>query len=88
MAACCRLEFSVSSPLEALSALACPDVVHLQLPFNVLDWRWRKAGFKTCLASRPNVTVHARSTYLQGILASNDVRVWPKNRRRLSAGAH
>ena len=72
------LGVSVSSPLEALAALACPDVVHLQLPFNLLDWRWRKAGFKTCLASRPNVTIHARSTFLQGILASNDVRVWPK----------
>jgi spore coat polysaccharide biosynthesis protein SpsF len=72
------LGVSVSSPLEALSALACPDVVHLQLPFNLLDWRWRKAGFKTCLASRRNVTIHARSTFLQGILASNDVNVWPK----------
>jgi spore coat polysaccharide biosynthesis protein SpsF len=72
------LGVSVSSPLEALAALACPDVVHLQLPFNLLDWRWRKAGFKTCLASRQNVTIHARSTFLQGILASNDVSVWPK----------
>lgn len=72
------LGVSVSSPLEALSALACPDVVHLQLPFNLLDWRWRKAGFKTCLASRGNVTIHARSTFLQGILASSDVNVWPK----------
>jgi aryl-alcohol dehydrogenase-like predicted oxidoreductase len=72
------LGVSVQNPLEALAALACPDVVHLQLPFNLLDWRWRKAGFKTCLASRHNVTVHARSTYLQGILASNDVRVWPR----------
>jgi spore coat polysaccharide biosynthesis protein SpsF len=72
------LGVSVSSPLEALAALACPDVVHLQLPFNLLDWRWRKAGFKTCLASRPNVTIHARSTFLQGILASNDANVWPK----------
>jgi spore coat polysaccharide biosynthesis protein SpsF len=72
------LGVSVSSPLEALAALACPDVVHLQLPFNLLDWRWRKAGFKTCLASRPNITIHARSTFLQGILASSDVDVWPR----------
>jgi spore coat polysaccharide biosynthesis protein SpsF len=72
------LGVSVQSPLEALGALACPDVAHLQLPFNLLDWRWRKAGFKTCLASRPNVTIHSRSTYLQGILASGDVAVWPK----------
>jgi spore coat polysaccharide biosynthesis protein SpsF len=64
------LGVSVQSPLEALGALACPDVIHLQLPFNLLDWRWRKAGFKACLAARPNVTIHARSIYLQGILAS------------------
>ena len=46
------LGVSVSSPLEALSALACPDVVHLQLPFNLLDWRWREGGFQDvpCLA--------------------------------------
>jgi aryl-alcohol dehydrogenase-like predicted oxidoreductase len=72
------LGVSVQTPLEALAALVCPDVVHLQLPFNLLDWRWRKAGFKMCLASRRNVTIHARSTYLQGILASSDVNVWPR----------
>lgn len=72
------LGVSVQSPLEALMALASPDVAHLQLPFNVLDWRWRKAGFRTCLAARPNVTVHARSAFLQGILASSDPAVWPK----------
>jgi spore coat polysaccharide biosynthesis protein SpsF len=72
------LGVSVQSPLEALRALACPDVVHLQLPFNLLDWRWRKAGFKACLAARPNATIHARSTYLQGILASSDARIWPR----------
>jgi len=72
------LGVSVQSPLEALGALARPDVVHLQLPFNLLDWRWRKAGFRACLAARPNVTIHARSTYLQGILASSDAAVWPR----------
>ncbi|HWA04410.1 MAG TPA: aldo/keto reductase [Rhizomicrobium sp.] len=71
------LGVSVQSPLEALAALACPDVVHLQLPFNLLDWRWRKAGFRACLAARPNVTIHARSAFLQGILASGDAGVWP-----------
>ncbi len=54
------LGVSVQSPVEALAALACPDVVHLQLPFNLLDWRWLAEGFQTCLAARPNVTVHAR----------------------------
>ena len=72
------LGVSVQSPMEALAALACPDVVHLQLPFNLLDWRWLASGFQMCLAARPNVTVHARSAFLQGILAVHDPDVWPK----------
>ena len=71
------LGVSVQSPVEALAALACPDVVHLQLPFNLLDWRWLAEGFQTCLATRPNVTVHARSAFLQGILAAHDPEIWP-----------
>jgi spore coat polysaccharide biosynthesis protein SpsF len=71
------LGVSVQSPMEALAALACPDVVHLQLPFNLLDWRWRAQGFQSCLAARPGVTVHARSAFLQGILAVHDPEVWP-----------
>jgi len=72
------LGVSVQSPVEALAALACPDVVHLQLPFNLLDWRWLAAGFQSCLAARPNVTVHARSAFLQGILAAHDPDIWPR----------
>ncbi|MBV9692366.1 MAG: aldo/keto reductase, partial [Alphaproteobacteria bacterium] len=71
------LGVSVQSPVEALAALACPDVVHLQLPFNLLDWRWLAPGFQSCLAARPGVTVHARSAFLQGILAAGDPKVWP-----------
>jgi spore coat polysaccharide biosynthesis protein SpsF len=72
------LGVSVQSPVEALAALACSDVVHLQLPFNLLDWRWLAAGFQSCLAARPNVTVHARSAFLQGILAAHDPDIWPR----------
>jgi len=74
------LGVSVQSPVEALAALACPDVVHLQLPFNLLDWRWLARGFQSCLAARPGVTVHARSAFLQGILAADDPKVWPRIR--------
>ena len=74
------LGVSVQSPVEALAALACPDVVHLQLPFNLLDWRWLEDGFQACLAARPGVTVHARSAFLQGILAAHDPEIWPEIR--------
>ncbi len=74
------LGVSVQSPAEALYALECRDVQHLQLPFNLLDWRWRAHGVVGRIAARPHITVHARSVFLQGILAADDPSVWPKIR--------
>jgi aryl-alcohol dehydrogenase-like predicted oxidoreductase len=71
------LGVSAQSPDEALAALACADVRHIQLPFNLLDWRWREAGVIDDIAERPQITIHARSIFLQGILAANDASVWP-----------
>jgi len=70
------LGVSVQTPDEALAALACADVGHIQLPFNLLDWRWREAGVIAKVHARAHVTVHARSVFLQGILA-NDAQTWP-----------
>jgi aryl-alcohol dehydrogenase-like predicted oxidoreductase len=72
------LGVSVQSPDEALAALACRDVTHIQLPFNIFDWRWKAAGVLDSLASRADVIVHARSAFLQGVFASADPGVWPK----------
>jgi len=72
-----RLGVSVQSPREALAALAEPDVRHVQLPFNPLDWRWREAGVAAACERRPDVTVHARSVFLQGLLAAGDASIWP-----------
>jgi aryl-alcohol dehydrogenase-like predicted oxidoreductase len=71
------LGVSVQSPKEALAALACCDVQHIQLPFNILDWRWSKAGVIDRIRARAHLTVHARSIFLQGLLASGDALVWP-----------
>jgi aryl-alcohol dehydrogenase-like predicted oxidoreductase len=71
------LGVSVQSPEEALSALESKDVQHIQLPFNLLDWRWRNSGVIARAAARPAVTIHARSVFLQGLLATDDTSVWP-----------
>jgi len=71
------LGVSVQSPAEAYEALDQSAVVHIQLPFNILDWRWREAGVIAALAARTDVTVHARSVFLQGLLAANDPKLWP-----------
>lgn len=71
------LGVSVQSPKEALQALEHPNVRHLQLAFNVLDWRWAESGVIAALRSKRSVTVHARSVFLQGVLAASDPSVWP-----------
>jgi aryl-alcohol dehydrogenase-like predicted oxidoreductase len=71
-----RIGVSVGNPHEALAALADPNVDHIQLPFNLLDWRWKRAGVSSALGQRPSITVHARSVFLQGLLAGEVTR-WP-----------
>ena len=64
---------SVQTPEEALQALAEPEVSHIQLPFNILDWRWKKKEVDQAILRRGDVVVHARSTLLQGLLANKSV---------------
>jgi spore coat polysaccharide biosynthesis protein SpsF (cytidylyltransferase family)/aryl-alcohol dehydrogenase-like predicted oxidoreductase len=71
-----KLGVSVYEPAEALAALQDPDIQHLQLPVNVLDSRWKVHGIDRELARRPGVIVHARSTFLQGILL-HPADCWP-----------
>lgn len=70
---------SVQNAEEALLALDEPKVSFLQLPFNVLDFRWEQVIEKIRIIKmgRPLV-VHARSSLLQGLLASNDSRLWER----------
>ena len=72
-----RLGVSAQSPAEALQALDDPSVVHLQFPYNVLDSRWHDAGVVDKLQRRPDVTVHTRSTLLQGLLTLPQDAPWP-----------
>ncbi len=72
------LGVSVQNTSEALMALASQDVDHIQLAFNILDWRWREAGVIAAIRRRGDVTVHARSIFLQGLLATKDAKAWPR----------
>lgn len=74
------LGVSVQSPEEAAAALDFPDVQHIQLPFNLIDWRWREAGVIDRIRNRENLTVHVRSVFLQGLLAANEPAIWPRVR--------
>lgn len=74
-----RLGVSVQSPEEALLALDFEAVEFIQLPFNILDYRWDTVIEKISQvrSSRPLV-IHARSALLQGLLTSTRLDLWQR----------
>ena len=54
-------------PEEALACLEDSAVRVLQIPFNVFDQRWERAGVFQACAER-NVILFSRSSYVQGLL--------------------
>ena len=71
-----------------MEAIRDPEIKLVQLPFNILDWRWRKAGVIQALEERKDLIVYIRSVFLQGILTS-ELNIWPEingvKRRELAA---
>ena len=67
---------SVQTPQEALEALEDPDIGHIQLPFNILDWRWKMFGVDKTAMKKKDVVVHSRSALLQGVLTAKS-SIWP-----------
>ncbi len=68
---------SVYSPEEAIQCIADTRIKHLQMPFNLLDSRWTSEAFRNAVGRRPDLKVHARSVFLQGLLISG-AAIWPE----------
>ncbi|MES0879093.1 aldo/keto reductase [Roseibium sp. SCP14] len=74
-----RLGVSVQSPEELLLALSFDDVEHIQIPANLLDHRWDNVIRELRAArSKRKITVHVRSSLLQGLLVSDNAETWRK----------
>ncbi|MDD9746388.1 MULTISPECIES: aldo/keto reductase [Marinovum] len=69
------LGVSVQAPEELTRVLAEPRISHVQLPCNLLDWRWRELAPR--IKARSDLRVHVRSAYLQGLLTPADPARWP-----------
>jgi aryl-alcohol dehydrogenase-like predicted oxidoreductase len=72
-----ELGLSAVTPEEAIQFLADPLIKHMQVPINILDPRWAALGAAAKFAARPDITVHARSIFLQGVLLQRDATGWP-----------
>ena len=72
-----RLGLSVQSPAELVRVLDDPDVLHIQMPFNVVDHRWQDLeGHIRAVKSKRDLHIHVRSPLLQGLIASDDDNHW------------
>ena len=71
-----KLGISAQNVEEAIKGLMNQDVKHLQIPLNLLDWRWRTPEFLEAVSKRRDVTIHCRSCVLQGLLV-NGAEKWP-----------
>lgn len=71
------LGISVQNPFELRQALAESEIGIVQLPFNVLDWRWDDLipAIRAKRAER-GLIVHVRSALLQGLLAGHEPTLW------------
>jgi len=70
------LGVSVYSVNEAIIALKDKNIQHIQLPINILDEQWFCSDFLELMNKRPDVIIHCRSIFLQGILLSSKDK-WP-----------
>jgi aryl-alcohol dehydrogenase-like predicted oxidoreductase len=71
------LGVSVQNPQELVSALNCEAVGLIQMPLNILDWRWDELENEIIKKKQArSLIVHVRSTLLQGLLLSFNHDLW------------
>ena len=73
-----KIGVSVYSPEEACYCLRIKKVNFLQIPFNILDQRWKNKKFISELNKRKDVSIQVRSIFLKGLILNNS-RFWPNS---------
>ena len=68
---------SVQSPQELKVALKNKEVSVIQMPYNILDYRWASIiDLVRREREKRSLIIHARSALLQGLLCSEDTGKW------------
>ncbi len=86
-----KIGVSVQSPQELDFCLSKKDISYIQLPFNIIDYRWDKHIDKILhIKKQRNLTIHSRSVFLQGLLLTNNKKYWKraliKNNQKILLG--
>jgi aryl-alcohol dehydrogenase-like predicted oxidoreductase len=72
-----KLGVSIQTPDELDNVLTYNEVEFIQLPFNILDERWRQSiELINNVKLERNITIHVRSVFLQGLLLSDNKNHW------------
>ena len=72
-----ELGVSIQNPEELVLALKTPQISHIQMPFNLMDWRWNRMIPEIIAAKTSRrLIVHVRSALLQGLLLSKNEQHW------------
>lgn len=71
------LGVSVQTPDELAMAFRYSSVLYIQMPLNLLDWRWvsLRQEIDSARATR-DLKIHVRSALLQGLLTSENHGLW------------
>lgn len=70
---------SVQSPQELSFVVQNKDISIIQLPYNILDYRWEiVVDVIKQEREQRDLIIHARSALLQGLLCSDDLNKWLK----------
>lgn len=74
-----RIGVSIQNSSELKQVLNNLDVEYIQMPYNLLDWRWDSIipTIKKVKKER-EVSINTRSSFLQGLLLSNNPEYWLK----------
>ncbi|MEM5547774.1 aldo/keto reductase [Pseudoalteromonas fuliginea] len=74
-----ELGVSVQTPEELDLALQYEQITHIQLPFNILDSKWKKSEKAIFdIKKKRKLIIHVRSVFLQGLILSKSPSDWKK----------
>lgn len=72
-----QIGVSIQTPEELDKILDLDEISHIQLPCNILDYRWDTVTDRLrSIRRKRNLRVHVRSVLLQGLLSSDDAGLW------------
>ena len=72
-----KIGVSIHSPKELYNCLKFKKLDCIQIPYNIIDYRWNKVDFKKIKKKNKKIKIHVRSIFLRGMLP-NRVKYLPK----------